>query len=81
MKAGKLISTALILLLTLTFIPLNASFAANAKLYLTMKDSEANEASNFTLEVHIDDVSDLYAVGFDIGIQKLVTTNGKTNYD
>ncbi len=66
MKAGKLISTALILLLTLTFIPLNASFAANAKLYLTMKDSEANEASNFTLEVHIDDVSDLYAVGFDM---------------
>lgn len=66
MKIGKLISLTLTLLLTITFIPLNASLAANAKLYLTLKDSVANEASNFTLEVHVDDVSDLYAVGFDM---------------
>lgn len=66
MKIGKVISLALTLLLTITFIPLNDSLAANAKLYLTLKDSVANEASNFTLEVHVDDVSDLYAVGFDI---------------
>ena len=66
MKIGKLFSLALVFLLTLTFIPLNVSLAANAKLYLTLKDLEANEASDFTLEVHVDDVSDLYAVGFDM---------------
>jgi hypothetical protein len=66
MKIGKLITLALTLLLTLSFIPLSDSLAANAKLYLTLKDSVANEASNFTLEVHVDDVSDLYAVGFDM---------------
>lgn len=66
MRIGKLISFVLTLLLVFTFASLNYSLAANAKLYLTLKDADVNEASNFTLEVHVDDVSDLYAVGFDM---------------
>jgi hypothetical protein len=66
MKIKKLISLALITLLALTFIPLSTSLAATTKLYLTLKDSQVNEASNFKLEVHVDDVSNLYAVGFDL---------------
>jgi hypothetical protein len=62
----KLLSILMLFFLIFSIFPINKSFAADTKIYFVLKDSVVFQDSDFTLEVHIDNVKNLYAVGFDL---------------
>ena len=62
----KILSILLVSVLIFSLFPFSKSYAADTKIYFTLKDSVIYQDSDFILEVHVDDVMNLYAVGFDL---------------
>ena len=63
----KLISFVIVLCITvLSFIPTFSVFAADTKVFLKLVDEKIYSETEFSVELHIDDVAKLWAMGLDL---------------
>jgi len=62
----KLVSVLVFIAISLSIIPFNAAFAADTKVFLKPAQEKIFAESEFVIELHIEDVKGLYALGLDL---------------